>query len=145
MKKFLILFLLLLITLSFTVGCQEKEIDNDYVNEKYGFTFRVPSNWENKYKVIEDDKRISFVYSQYKYEDGNFQEFFTIAIMSKDEYEKALNEPPMTGELLAEKDEQVYVLYTPLDVGIMNSKKAEEYMKLNLSRDEKKERFYLNE
>ncbi len=62
---------------------------------------------------------------------------------SNSEYEKLLNDPPMTGDLLAEKDGQAYVLYTPLDMGIMDSEKAEEYMQLYLPTDQIIERFYL--
>lgn len=117
--------------------------DDNYVNSKYGFTFDIPSDWEDKYKVIEADETISFVYSEYEFEDKNYQDFFKIVIMSGDDYEKLLNDPPMTGVLLAEKGEQVYILYTPLDMAIIDSKKAEEYNQLFLSIDQIKERFYL--
>lgn len=86
--------------------------------------------------ILEDDSIISFVYSQYEYENGSYQEFFTICIMSKDDYGKALNNPRMTGEFLTEKDGQVYVLNVSLDVAIMDSEKTEEYSKLNLSSNE---------
>ncbi|MEA4962211.1 hypothetical protein SDC9_114011 [bioreactor metagenome] len=58
---------------------------------------------------------------------------------------KALNDPPMAGELLAEKGEKAYVLYTPLDVAITDEEKVKEYMQLNLSIDEIKEGFSPNE
>lgn len=122
---------------------QSVRSDDNYINSKYGFTFDIPSDWESKYKVIEADETISFVYSEYEFEDKNYQEFFKIVVMSGDDYEKLLNDPPMTGVLLAEKGEQAYILYTPLDMAIMDSKKVEEYNQLFLSIDQIKERFYL--
>jgi hypothetical protein len=123
---------------------QAGKSDNNYINSKYGFTFDIPSDWEDKYKVIEADEAISFVYSEYDLEDKNYQEFFKIVVMSRYDYKKALNDLSMTGGLLSEKGEQVYILYTPLDMAIMDSKKAEEYNQLFLSIDQIKERFYLN-
>ncbi len=116
---------------------------SDYINSKYGFTFDIPSDWENKYKVIEADESISFVYSQYEFEDENYQEFFKIVVISGDDYKNLLNDSPIAGILLAEKGEQAYILYTPLDMAIMDSQKAEEYKQLFLSIDQIKERFYL--
>ena len=122
---------------------QSVRSDDNYINSKYGFTFDIPSDWEDKYKVIEADETISFVYSEYEFEDKNYQEFFKIVVMSGDDYEKLLNDPPMTGVLLAEKGEQAYILYMPLDMAIMDSKKAEVYSQLFLPIDQIKERFYL--
>ncbi len=130
---------------SMGTSSQSVRSDNNYINSKYGFTFDIPTNWEDKYRVIEADESISLVYSQYEFEDENYQEFFKIVIMSKADYEKVLNDPPVTGVLLAEKGDQVYILYTPLDMAIMDSKKAEEYSRLFLSIDQIKERFYLNQ
>lgn len=120
-------------------------LDNVYINSEYGFTFDIPTNWENKYKVIEADGTILFVYSQYEFEDNSYQEFFKIVVMSRNDYEKMLNDPPVTGVLLAEKGEQVYILYSPLDMAIMDHEKANEYNQLALSIDQIKERFYLNQ
>lgn len=117
-------------------------IDNNYVNEKYEFYFEVPENW--KYKVIEDGNIIRFLYSGYESEYGGYQEFFTIAIVSKEEYIRALSDPPMTGIYLAEKDNLVYILNMPLDCIIFDREKVEEYNEMVLSVDEIKERFYLN-
>ncbi len=117
--------------------------DKIYVNHKYGFSFDIPSDWENKYKIIETDKIISFVYSEYELDDKSYQEFFKIVVMSRDEYDKLVNDPPMTGKLLATKGEQVFVIYFPLDNAIMDVKKAEEYIQLCLSIEQAKERFSL--
>lgn len=65
----------------------------------------------------------------------------SISIISKDEYQELLSDEPFTGILLAENDEKVYILYTPLDLAIMDSRKQEEYKILHLSHDEIKERF----
>lgn len=138
-----ILILLLIIILSFLSGCREKAEDKNYINEKYVFTFEVPTNWENKYEIIEEDSLISFVYSECINKDWNLQQFFTISVMLKKDYEKKLNNPPMVGTLLAEKNDTVYVLYLPLDIGNLDEKQTEEYHKLFLYEDEIKKRFRL--
>lgn len=117
-------------------------IDNVYANEEYGFYFEVPENW--KYKVMEDGNIIRFVYTGYESEYGGYQEFFTIGIVAKEEYIRALSDPPMTGIYLAEKDNLVYILNMPLDCIILDRDKAEEYHQMFLSVDEIKERFYLD-
>ena len=57
-KKLLVSTLILLMILSIIVGCQVKETKDYYINEKYGFTFEIPSSWQGKFKVIENDKSI---------------------------------------------------------------------------------------
>lgn len=141
MKKSVFL-LLLVIIIGFAIVLQMGK-SNDYVNEKYGFTFKIPDSWKGKYDVVERDNSITFVYSQYEFESGGYQEFFTIGVTSKEEYENT-NNPLMTGELLAEKDEQVYLLYMPLDCIILDEDKLQEYTDINLSVDEIKNRFMLN-
>lgn len=144
MKKILYLFLLVLL-FGVLGGCQKEDIGNNYVNEDYEFTFEIPSNWKEKYKVIEADEKITFIYSEYKDKDGIFQELFTIHIMSKEEYEKSLNDPPITSELLDEREGQSYVVSIPLDNIIVDEDKIEEYIQMLLSEDEIKKRFLLNE
>jgi hypothetical protein len=112
------------------------KVNLDDIEQKYNFTFEVPSNWKNKYKIIENDGYVSFVYTEYKLEDESYQEFFGIAVMRKEDYEEALEDAPMPGILLAENDNLAYVLYTPIDLAIMDSQKAEEYKQLYLSNDQ---------
>ena len=114
-----------------------------YMNQKYDFMFEIPSNWQGKYKVIENDRRISFVYTEDIFEDGSYQELFNISVITKKEYEKLLKDELMLGILLVEKDNQAYVLYTPLDLAIMDPEKQEEYRQLLLSHDEIRLRFSL--
>jgi len=117
--------------------------DLTYENKDYGFAFDVPENWKGKYRVIKKDEAITFVYPDYKYDDDSFQEFFRIAIMTKEEYEQITKNSPMTGESLGIKDEFVYVLYLPLDIAIKDKEKLDEYKDLLLSKDKIKERFSL--
>lgn len=114
-----------------------------YTNETYKFTIDLPKEWENKYGVKEGDDFVTFFYSQYRYGDGSYQDFFTIAIMTEKQYQKEVNNPPMTGQLLAKKDGNVYVLYTPLDVGIDDEAKLKEYSDLFLTHSENKKIFKL--
>ena len=119
------------------------KVNLDDIEQKYNFTFEVPSNWKNKYKMIENDGYVSFVYTEYKLGDESYQEFFGIAVMTKEDYEEALEDAPMPGILLAENDNLAYVLYTPIDLAIMDSHKAEEYKQLYLSDDQIIQRFQL--
>ena len=125
-------------------------LDNNYVNEEYGFSFKIPENWEekkDKIKIIEQEEGRVVTFAYLFDHDGseNQQDFFTISIMSKEDYEEALMDSPMTGVHLAEKGNQVYVLYTPLDNIILDKDTIAEYIELNLSLEEIKERFYLND
>ena len=145
MKKILSL-VTFLIVLGLLIGCQQIEDDFFYVNDKYGFTFEIPSNWEGKYEVIEAvDGLIDFKYTGYEDEGGGHQEFFFIGVTTKEEYEKASNDLSMTGVWLAERDDQVYILNMPLDNIILDKEKVEEYIQISLSVDEVKERFSLHD
>ncbi|NLO08720.1 MAG: hypothetical protein GX129_02470 [Clostridiales bacterium] len=118
-------------------------LSGTYMNKDYDFMFEVPANWQGKYKVIEKDRRISFVYTGDIFEGGGYQEFFSISIITKEEYEKLLKDEPMTGILLVEKDNQAYVVYAPIDLAIMDLEKQEDYRQLFLSHDEISQRFKL--
>ena len=131
---------------SLTIG----SIKDNYINEEYGFTFEFPEDWKekiDKVKIIEEEDWRGVTFSYVFDQDGNehMQEFFRIAIMLKEDYEKALNDPPMTGIYLAEKGNQVYVVNTSLDNIILDKETYTEYLELNISLEEIKERFYLND
>lgn len=144
MKKILSLFILLIV-LSLAIGCQRTEEDFIYVNEKYGFTFEIPSNWERKYEIIEAvDGIIDFKYTGYEDEGGGHQKFFFIGVVPIDEYEERLDEPT-TGILLTVGEKYVYILNMPLDNIILDKDKVDEYLEISLSVDEVKERFSLND
>lgn len=120
------------------------ENDYEYRNEKYAYTFLVPTVWDGKYKVIENDNTTSFEYSGEKFSDGSYQLFFTIEVLSDDEYNELKKDPEMPGELLGQETGNNYILWTPIDMAIMDQVKAEEYISLNLSINQIKERFRLN-
>lgn len=154
--KFWVIIAAVIILIALAVGLlsnplEDGDIDainDNYFNEEYGFFFELPEKWKEKKDKIKMSEQgegrvvtFAYVFDQ----DGNEyeQEFFTISLMSEEEYEKALNDPPMTGVYLAENGDQVYVLYMPLDNIIIDRKAIEEYAELNLSLDEIKERFHL--
>lgn len=141
MKRILLLFILL-IALVLTMGCQQTEVDSNYINEKYGFSFRIPSNWDGKYEIIDAvDGIIDFKYTGYEdHQGGGYQEFFFIGVATIEEYEQRLHEP-RTGILLAEGDEYAYILNIPLDNIILDKEKNEEYIEIRLSEEEIKDRF----
>jgi hypothetical protein len=133
---------------------RETNIDNSsskdagylYINEEYGFTFKIPDKWEGKYKIQESEgenySRVSFLYTGYQYEDGSFQEFFSIMIND----EKTFNQYENKYEELILAKEEGYVFYysTPLDSGIDNEEAAEEFTNLNINHVEVKELFSID-
>ena len=151
MKKSLILSLLLVIILGVTAGCEKEKMDDTYINEKFGFTFEFPEIWKeekDKVKIIEEDSAVTFAYPFTCDEldprgELMYQDFFTIALMSKEEYEEELNNPPVVSNFIRENDGQVYVIYTPLDNIILEKETQEEYNELHLSLEEIIERFSL--
>lgn len=155
MKKLLSLFLILILILAFTVGCRKEEIADSYVNQRHGYTFEIPKIWKDKWdkiEIIEEDggNQVTFAYlfecdQLDSVGEKLYQNFFTISPMSKEEYEEELNNPPVVSRFLAEKEDQVYILYTPLDNIIVEKATQEEYSQLHLTDEEIIERFYLED
>ena len=83
-KKIIISVILISLVLVLN-GCKETNKSEVYKNEEYGFAFKIPNNWEGKYKIEESEgenyNRVSFLYTGYEYEDGSFQEFFSIMVL----------------------------------------------------------------
>jgi len=123
-----------------------KDSGEVYKNEEYGFAFKIPNNWEGKYKIEESEgenyNRVSFLYTGYEYEDGSFQEFFSITIYD----EKTFNEYENKNEelILATDEGNVFYSSTPLDSGIDNEEAAEEYTNLNINHVKVKELFSID-
>lgn len=154
------LFLILLVVLVFVVACQKEDvandgtIDNNYVNEMYGYILELPEEWKgkkDKIKVFEGNygRSTTFAYPfthDLVESDGNivYQDFFTISVASKAEYERILSDPPVLSTFIAENDEKVYLLYMPIDNIIMGEENHQEYNDLRLSEDKIIDIFSLN-
>ena len=133
--KTVILMLLFVLGIS---GCQETSKGETYNNEEYGFSFEIPKNWDGKYEVVEEGNKVTFYYTGYEYEGGDFQEFFKIIVMDEESY----NEKERGRELLlAIQDGNAFFVVTPLDVGIADEEKSEEYSNLYINRESIKELF----
>lgn len=157
MKK---LFLVLLIVLVFTVACQKEvvvkddEIDSYYVNEMYGYTIELPEQWKenkDKIRIFEGDygRKVTFAYPfthDLIESDGNmvYQDFFSISVVSKFQYNEILADPPVVAIFLAEDGEKVYLLYHPLDNIVMGEENKKLYNDLHLSEDDIFKIFSLN-
>ncbi|NLY45049.1 MAG: hypothetical protein GX053_03540 [Tissierella sp.] len=155
MKKNKVSLLLLhAILLIFVIACDKEQITDTYINEVYGYTFEIPETWKekkDKIKITEEEQGriVTFLYlfeSDALDRDGGEyqQEFFTISVMSREDYEQAFKDTPYTGNILAEKDEHVYVYYPTLDNIILDKETIDEFNEMYLSLDEVRERFYLN-
>lgn len=163
MKKLIttitVLILTMILILGGTIGCQKEEgneiLGNNYVNELYDYTFKIPETWKenmDKIRIFEGDygRTVTFTYpfTCDQLDRGGrlmYQDFFTIYVMSKEEYEEELNNPPVVSNLITESDGQVYVIYTSLDNIILEEDTQDEYNELHLSLEEIIERFSLNE
>ncbi|NLY44439.1 MAG: hypothetical protein GX053_00360 [Tissierella sp.] len=149
--KLLVFFIPLFIMAS---GCKKEEPIDNYINEVYGYNFEIPEIWKekkDKLKVIEEEKGriVTFTYlfeCDELSRDGSEcqQGFFTISVMSKEDYEETLSNP-FTGDILAERDEQVYLHWATLDNIILDRETIEEFNEMCLPLDEIKDRFYLDE
>ncbi|SHJ48814.1 hypothetical protein SAMN02745751_02690 [Dethiosulfatibacter aminovorans DSM 17477] len=139
-QKFRIAIVMLMFVLVLN-GCQETSKGETYNNEEYGFSFEIPKNWAGKYEVVEEDNKVTFYYTGYEYEGGAFQEFFKIIVMDEESY----NEKERGRELLlAIEDGNAFFVVTPLDVGIADEEKSEEYSDLYINRESIKELFSMN-
>ncbi len=143
----LVLFPVLVLVM--TSGCQKEEPIDTYTNEEYGYTFEIPEIWKekiNKIEIIEQEEGriVTFAYLFGSEGSEHQQDFFTISIMSKIDYEKELIDLPYTGDILGEDNEQVYVHYPTLDNIILDRETIDEYNEMNLSLDKIKGRFSLN-
>ena len=145
----------MVIVLALAVGLLTNRPDDEdivmdnYINEEYGFGFKIPDAWKGKAEKLdiveaEDGSSVTFRYLFDQDGRQEFQEFFSITVIPMAEYVKDINsDMPMIGYLLAEKDEEVYLIYEPLDNIILDSKEQEEFQEMFLSTDDIKEGFYL--
>lgn len=89
-----------------------------YKNEEYNFSFDIPVLWQDHYRVIQKDNRISFVYT------GGWPdyepEFFAIMVMTEEEFKKANTQPPIIREeyILGRRNDLVFYYITPIAVPI---------------------------
>lgn len=142
MKKILEVFICLLLVSILLTGCEKGGLKHNYVNEGAGFTFEIPEEWEGQFKIREGILGTAFFYTGYEDENGGHQEFFSVDLVSKKDYEKGLQDaPPITGEFLDIKGELVYLVNMPLDNIILDQEKIEEYREISLTVDEVRERF----
>lgn len=139
-QKFKIMIVILMFVFLLS-GCQESIKGEVYHNEKYGFSIEIPENWAGKYKIEEEDSKVTFYYTGYEYGGGNFQEFFKIIVMDEETYNKKERGREL---FLTIEEGNVFFVVTPLDVGIADEEKSEEYSNLYLNRESIKAFFSMN-
>ncbi|HEY2491955.1 MAG TPA: hypothetical protein VGI33_03380 [Paenibacillus sp.] len=124
MKKFLVLFMIFVLSVSL-IACgketKDKSLDeNVHKNEKLGFEFKIPSIWEKNYQVkeIENEENIkgevSFLLSPKDTEDENREVLLSFYVMDKNVYAESEKEKGSSiGEYLGEKGDLVYLVGLP--------------------------------
>jgi len=138
------LILLVFVIMTGFAGC-ERDTDVSNGSEFPSFTFNIPDEWEGRYEKVTTENRITYYYTGYEV-DGEFpQKFFSITVMSQEEFNEESQDELFLGSKLGEKEEYVFVLFTPLDNIIIDEEKTAEYNSLNLSLSEIEERFHLDE
>ena len=80
-RKVSLFFLLLGLILIFVTACDKDQITDNYVNDKYGYTFEIPETWKvkkDKIEIIEDDEGRVVTFAYLFNSDGSEyqQEFF---------------------------------------------------------------------
>ena len=139
MKKIaLIIFMVIIVTNLY--GCKDKNSTTLYENDKYNFTFKIPEDWENKFDVIEKNNSVSFLYTEHKNVNDEYEPFFTIIIEDRSEYDKKSEQEYSQNMVLGQNDKYVFIHHVLLDVGFSDSNKGNDYAELSLSRNEIKER-----
>ncbi len=142
MKRLNMILLGVVIMIGF-VGCGNN-MDVSKGSEVPNFTFNIPDEWEGKYEKATYENTTRYYYTGYEI-DGEFpQRFFSIVIMSQEEFNEESQEELFLGRKLGEKEGYVFVLFTPLDNVIIDEEKTAEYNRLNMSLSEIKERLILN-
>jgi hypothetical protein len=136
MKKLTLLTIVMLL-IGLFVGCQSKETvyQTNFKNKEYNFSFRIPKEWEGKYKAIEEETdhsgALTFEYLEYSNKDGKHQPFFAIVA----------NKGGGTMKVeIAERNGITYFIMMPQNL-ITDESKSKKYENLNLSNDEIKSRF----
>lgn len=142
MKKIFVI-LLVLIMMTGVIGCtRDNRASNQ--NEAPAFSFDIPEEWEGMYERVDSDNWATFNYTGYKINNEFYQSFFSIVVMTEEEYDLELEEELFLGTKLGEKDGYVYVLFTPLDNIISDEDKIEEFNNLFLSDSEIQSRFNID-
>jgi hypothetical protein len=103
---------------------EEQMVDvlETYHNKEYKFSFDIPIAWKDKYKVIQESNKISFVYIGWPNSEwlDSDSEIFAIMVMTEEKFKEASAEPPFIPEqdILGRKNNLVYFFITPLAVGL---------------------------
>jgi len=113
-------------------GKCEKGVVNPiaYTNDRFGFSLKLPRNWENKYQVKEEEGYISF-----NYDDANL---FKIAIVPFSLWEK---EKIHKGEYLNRDSDSVFAFVYSKDPIRSDKQWGEEYLSMVLRVDDIKGTF----
>lgn len=136
-----------------TLKNEQKDLIEDiptlltYHNFKSSYSFDIPKRWKDKY-VVEEKERDEFNYTTfyYKASNGKRQEFFTISVTTKENYERLLEKDnSLSNDKVTENEKYVFFIVTPLDmIPFLEDKDVEEYMNIDIDYPTILSRFHLD-
>lgn len=130
---------------------QEQNVDvlETYRNEKFKFSFDIPTEWKGKYKAIELSNRVAFVHrglSELDEQVPEMDHLLTIEVLSEDQFKEMYPESSnnMQNAILGRRDNLVYLANYPQCIpSSENTKYIEEWTEMNDALCEIPKRFHL--
>lgn len=116
---------------AYTKAIQESDINGTYINEKYGYTFTIPKQWENNFMIEEIGSKTSIWHVCTK-EDRRqlYLEIYVSEGVESDYMDE--NRSPKAKEISSHNGLR-YSYRTPLDVAYTNESCAQDYYERSTS------------
>ncbi len=117
------------------------EILETYSNKELGFTFDIPKSWENHYQIKKENNTIYFYF---KGKPDNEQLLFGIKVMTKEMYNKTIEEDgSYYGDLIGERNNWVFVREAPITMDLVDEENSEKFQEMYIPKDEFLKKFHI--